>query len=130
MLNTLKEQLRQSKSWQERLRLLILASKNLPILSPSQLKEMEEIHGCEAKLWWKSSTKNRRIDCQAYSEARIMNGLLWLILEETKHQDVETLRQFSLDDFLQSLGILQNLSQSRLFGLKEIEKRLQQTLCC
>lgn len=130
MLNTIKEQLRLAKTSQERLRLLILASKYLPIPSPSQQKEMEEIHACEAKLWWKITSKNRGVLCQAYSEARIMNGILWLLIEEINTKNKTLLQQFSFKAYLQELGILQTLSQTRLSALKEIEKRLQHALCC
>ncbi len=126
----LKEKLQRATNWQDRFRLLIQASKNLPVPSVAELQQMEEIHGCEVRLWWKMEKTATGWQFYAYSEARIMNGILFLLLDELKNIDIATLKNVSLDAFLESIGILQNLSQTRRFGLKEIEKRLQQAEYC
>lgn len=126
----LKEKLQHATNWQERFRLLIQASKNLPIPSEQEREEMEEIHGCEARLWWQMEKNATGLQFKAYSEARIMNGILFLLLEELNGMPLSAIKTFSLDSFFEKNGILQNLSQTRRLGLKEIEKRLQQAEYC
>lgn len=126
----LKEKLQHATNWQERFRLLIQASKNLPIPSEQERKHMEEIQGCEARLWWQMEKTATGLQFKAYSEARIMNGILFLLLEELHNIPASELKNFALEAFFEKNGILQNLSQTRRLGLKEIEKRLQQTECC
>lgn len=126
----LKEKLQHATNWQERFRLLIQASKNLPIPSEQEREEMEEIHGCEARLWWQMEKTATGLQFKAYSEARIMNGILFLLLEELNGMPLSAIKTFSLDSFFEKNGILQNLSQTRRLGLKEIEKRLQQAEYC
>ena len=40
------------KSWEERYRLLIQLSRQLPKLSEAELQNVSEIHGCESRLWF------------------------------------------------------------------------------
>lgn len=119
----IKQQLQTAPDWQSRFRLLIQASRFLPILTEEERSHLAEISGCEARLWWgKSSTNPQQF--QAYSEARIMNGILFLLLAELSTLDKEEIISFSMEDFFKELKIFDHLSQSRRFGLKEIEKRL------
>ncbi|MFK3619186.1 SufE family protein [Pasteurella multocida] len=123
----MKEQLLNAKSWEERYRLIIQAGKQLPFPTEQQLAEMQPISGCEAKVWFKIAGKNdRTFDFQAYSEARIINGLLWILLQEIQGKTVEQLKQFDLTAYFTELGIAQRLSSTRLNGLKQIEKLLHQ----
>ena len=67
---------------------------------------------------------DRTFHFQAYSEARIMNGLLWILLQRIENQTAEALRQFDLTAYFNALGIAQRLSSTRLNGLKHIEETL------
>ena len=91
---------------------------------------MQLIEGCEVKVWFKiedncpkNEGKNDRTFCfQAYSEARIVNGLLWLLLHEINGKTAAELQRFDLTNYFTRLGIAQRLSTTRLNGLKQIEK--------
>ncbi|HII3704061.1 TPA: SufE family protein [Pasteurella multocida] len=123
----MKEQLLNAKSWEERYRLIIQAGKQLPFPTEQQLAEMQPISGCETKVWFKITGKNdHTFDFQAYSEARIINGLLWILLQEIQGKTVKQLKQFDLTAYFTELGIAQRLSSTRLNGLKQIEKLLHQ----
>ena len=123
------EQIKTAQTWEERYRLIIQAGKNLAKPSESELAQMQEIHGCEARLWFsaepiaeKNAEKNSRpFAFKAYSEARIMNGLLWLLLNEINGKTAPELAKFDISAFFAHFGIAQRLSQTRLNGLKQIE---------
>ncbi|MGQ0286908.1 SufE family protein [Pasteurellaceae bacterium 22721_9_1] len=123
---SIQQQIKLAKSWEERYRLLIQAGKNLPQPSERELQKWTNIDGCEAKLWLKMSLNiDRTLQLQAYSEARIMNGLLWLLIQEYNHQPIESLLTLDITAFFNELGIAQRLSETRLNGLKQIENHIK-----
>ena len=121
----IEQQLAETKHWEERYRLIIQAGKNLPEPSEEEFATMQSIPGCEVQVWFKFTEKtDRTFHFQAYSEARIINGLLWILLQRIENQTAEALRQFDLTAYFNALGIAQRLSSTRLNGLKHIEKML------
>ena len=121
----IEQQLAETKHWEDRYRLIIQAGKNLPEPSEEEFATMQSIPGCEVQVWFKFTEKtDRTFHFQAYSEARIMNGLLWILLQRIENQPAEVLRQFDLTAYFNALGIAQRLSSTRLNGLKHIEKML------
>ena len=121
----IEQQLGETKHWEERYRLIIQAGKNLPEPSEEEFATMQSIPGCEVQVWFKFTEKtDRTFHFQAYSEARIMNGLLWILLQRIENQTAEALHQFNLTAYFNELGIAQRLSSTRLNGLKHIEKML------
>ena len=121
----IEQQLAETKHWEERYRLIIQAGKNLPEPNEEELATMQTIPGCEVQVWFKFTEKtDRTFHFQAYSEARIMNGLLWILLQRIENQTPEALRQFDLTAYFNALGIAQRLSSTRLNGLKHIEEIL------
>lgn len=123
----IKQQLISCKTWEERYRLIIQAGKQLMRPPEAQLSHMQLISGCEAKVWFQHIEKNDRIfQFHAFSEARIINGLLWILLEEINGKTAEQLQQFDIHTYFSDLGIAQRLSSTRLNGLKQIEQQLHQ----
>ncbi len=121
----IEQQLAETKHWEERYRLIIQAGKNLPEPSEDELATMQSIPGCEVQVWFKFTEKtDRTFHFQAYSEARIMNGLLWILLQRIENQTAEALHKFDLTAYFNALGIAQRLSSTRLNGLKHIEEIL------
>ena len=119
------ENIKQAKNWEDRYRFIIQAGKHLPQPSPDELDQMQLIQGCEAGLWFKIIPQNDgTFQFQAYSEARIMNGLLWLLLQHINGKTRDQLQQFNIRQFFDELGIASRLSKTRLNGLKQIEEIL------
>ena len=119
------ENIKQAKNWEERYRFIIQTGKHLSQPSPDELAQMQSIQGCEAGLWFKAIQQNDgTFQFQAYSEARIMNGLLWLLLQNINGQTSNQLHQFYIRQFFDELGIASRLSETRLNGLKQIEEIL------
>lgn len=118
----LKQRLTAAENWEERYRLIIQAGKNLTRPKDDELKNMQQISGCEAKVWFKICEKtDRTFHFSAYSEARIINGLLWIILSEIQDKSAVQLQDFSLTDYFTALGIARRLGTTRLNGLRQIE---------
>ena len=119
------ENIKQAKNWEDRYRFIIQAGKHLPQPYPEELTQMQSIQGCEAGLWFKTIPQNDgTFQFQAYSEARIMNGLLWLLLQNINGQTRDQLQQFNIRQFFDELSIASRLSETRLNGLKEVQEIL------
>ena len=119
------ENIKQAKNWEDRYRFIIQTGKLLSQPSPDELAQMQSIQGCEAGLWFKTIPRNdSTFQFQAHSEARIMNGLLWLLLQNINGQTRNQLQQFNIRQFFDELGIASRLSETRLNGLKQIEEIL------
>lgn len=121
------EQIKQATHWEDRYRLLIQAGKQISKPNEDELAQWTAIQGCEAGLWVKISFKtDRTLGFQAYSEARIINGLLALLMDELNGKNITQIHDFNMTEFFNHLGIAQRLSSTRLNGLKQIESLLKQ----
>ncbi|MFU2081198.1 SufE family protein [Gallibacterium anatis] len=111
----------QTQTWEQRYRQLIFLAKQLEKPDDKTLSNIPLIEGCESRLWFKLDGDH----CIAYSDARILNGILFIIktiLAETPLEECSTLQ---ITPLLQQLKIDQRLSETRLNGLKKIEQLIQ-----
>lgn len=115
----------QFDAWEARYRYLIQLGKKLPIPSPEQWENMTRIHGCEVEVRFSAHKQtDGGYHFTAYSEARIMNGLLYLLLSALQNLPLADIQQFDVTALLQQCGIASRLSETRLNGLKHIETLL------
>lgn len=121
------QQIQQASQWEQRYRLIIQAAKNQPRPEEQELAQMQLISGCEAKVWFNfKQAQDRSFRFSAYSESRVINGLLWLLVQAIQDSRPQQLQTFSLSQYFSQLGIAQRLSQTRLNGLAQIEKIIHQ----
>lgn len=120
------EAIKNAPSWEEKYRQLIQLGKNLSKPTDSELAQWQLISGCEVNLWVKISVNSdRTLQLNAYSEARIMNGLLAMLIHEVNGKSLEDLANFDMTARFTELGIAQRLSDTRLNGLKQIEQKIR-----
>lgn len=108
------------KSWEERYRLLIQLSRQLPKPSEAELATLPEIEGCESRLWFQFQLEPRKV--QAYSDARLMQGILFIVVTALTEKSVEELKSFDLKAMFDELKISPNLTSTRLNGLGQLQK--------
>ncbi|MEG9490371.1 SufE family protein [Mannheimia indoligenes] len=108
------------KSWEERYRLLIQFSRQLPKLTEEELAELPEIEGCESRLWFQFQLSPRKVE--AYSDSRLMQGILFIVVTALTEKSVEELEHFNLSEMFDELKISPNLTSTRLNGLGQIQK--------
>ncbi|MCW9732011.1 SufE family protein [Avibacterium sp. 20-15] len=127
----MRTKIKNAKNWEDRYRFIIQSGKMLSRPDEETLAQMQPISGCEAKVWFKFEEKNDHTFLfNAFSEARIINGLLWLILQEINGKTAAQLQSFDLTAYFDELGIAQRLSHSRLNGLKQIEQIVRNLATC
>lgn len=120
MLNftELLSQFQQAQDWQARYRLLIQLSRQLPVPSESELAQWQEIVGCESRLWFVQHSPRR---FGAYSEARLMQGILAVLLSYLHTLTDDALAEVEILPLLEQLQIKNQLSHTRLQGLLHIQ---------
>ncbi|MDG4951663.1 SufE family protein [Actinobacillus equuli subsp. equuli] len=108
------------KSWEERYRLLIQLSRQLAKPTEEELAKLPEIHGCESRLWFEFQATPRKV--HAYSDARLMQGILFIVVTLLNEVDSAQLAHVDLTQLFEQLKISQNLTSTRLNGLQQINK--------
>ena len=107
------------KSWEERYRLLIQLSRQLAKPTEEELAKLPEIHGCESRLWFEFQATPRKV--LAYSDARLMQGILFIVTIALSEKSISELQTFSIPKLFETLKISQNLTSTRLNGLQQIQ---------
>ncbi|HDL4259187.1 TPA: SufE family protein [Mannheimia haemolytica] len=114
------------KSWEERYRLLIQLSRLLPKPSEQELAQIAEIEGCESRLWFEFQAEPRKV--VAYSDARLMQGILFIVSVALTEKTAEELKGFDLKTMFDELKISQNLTSTRLNGVGQLQKHIMMNL--
>lgn len=112
------------KSWEERYRLLIQLSRKLPRPTEAQLAAWREIPGCESRLWFELTRSPRQV--HAYSEARLMQGLLFILITALYEAGDDEWQQFDIQKLFDELQITRNLTATKLNGLMNIQEIVRQ----
>lgn len=116
-----------SKGWDAKHREIMLLGKALPRMAKSERSEQTLIAGCESEAWLKVENQdNERLTFIADSDARVIRGLLNIILTLVNGQKSEQILNLDFEPVFEELGLMQHLSPSRGNGLLAIVKRIKQ----
>ncbi|PHM66497.1 cysteine desulfurase, sulfur acceptor subunit CsdE [Xenorhabdus stockiae] len=123
----LMETFEQCRLWEDRYRQLIGLAKKLPAL-PDELKQQQiEIKGCENRVWLGHQLlAENRLHFYGDSEGRIVKGLLAFILTIVEGKTPEQVLQTPLIELFQQAGLKQQLSGSRVNGVKSLINAIQE----
>ena len=119
------------KSWDARHREIMLLGKELDRLDKNRRNEQNLISGCESLAWIEASPRGQGVfHFQADSDAKIIRGLLVIVLAALNDKTSVQIKAFDINSYFETLGLLQHLSPSRGNGvlaivdkIKEIAKR-------
>lgn len=104
-------------NWQERYREIMLLGKTLPPLDESLRTETAKVEGCESNAWLYHTSIDNKHYYVADSDARIVKGLVALLLAVTHGQDSATIAALDINAYFDQLGLTGQLSPSRTNGL-------------
>lgn len=114
------------KGWEDRYRQVIQWGKKLPTM-PEELKsEQVTVSGCESQVWLVSANHDGVWHFCADSDARIVRGLIALVMAAYDGKTSEEIQAFDIDDYFEKLGLIAHLSPSRGNGLKAIVEQIKQ----
>ncbi|MBD1550463.1 SufE family protein [Pseudomonas typographi] len=114
------------QGWEARARLLIQWGERLEPLSEAEKTEANRVHGCESQVWLVAHAHGGTWHFRATSDARLLRGLLALLLVRVNGADSAQLAQLDVAGWFQALGLGRQLSPSRSNGLNAVLKRMAQ----
>eukprot|EP01029_Cantina_marsupialis_P014909 TRINITY_DN32631_c0_g2_i1.p1 TRINITY_DN32631_c0_g2~~TRINITY_DN32631_c0_g2_i1.p1 ORF type:complete len:144 (-),score=8.51 TRINITY_DN32631_c0_g2_i1:32-463(-) len=110
----------QLKGWEDRYRQVIQWGKKLPVLDESLKQDQVLVAGCESSVWLVLTQQEGKWQIQADSDARIVRGLIAIVLAAFNGKTSEQILAFDLDEYFAQLNLINHLSPSRGNGLKAI----------
>lgn len=116
----------QLQGWEQRARLLMQWGDRLPALSDDEKSEEHLVHGCESKVWLLGGVTEGHWQFRAGSDARMIRGLVALLLARVNGLSAQELQQVDLPDWFDQLGLSRQLSPSRSNGLNAVLQRMRQ----
>lgn len=118
----------QCPGWEQRARLLMQWGERLAPLNDAERCEANRVQGCESQVWLVAECVEQHWQFRASSEARLLRGLLALLLVRVNGLPRAELQQLDLPGWFTQLGLARQLSPSRSNGLQAVLKRMQQLL--
>ena len=119
--DTIRQQFAAAHGWENQYRLIIQLGKQLPALPAEWQTEEHRLKGCESQAWLKS--EKGEDGCWHFacdSDARIVRGLIVIVLAALNHQTADAIQTFDVDGYFSELGLEKHLSPSRGNGLRAI----------
>ena len=115
-----------SLAWEQRARLLMQWGERLPALADDEKTDANLVDGCESKVWLLGSVVDGHWQFRAASDARLIRGLVALLLARVNGLSAPELQQVDLNDWFQQLGLSRQLSPSRSNGLNAVLQKMRQ----
>ncbi|MCU0125117.1 SufE family protein [Pseudomonas vlassakiae] len=118
------ESFEQAHGWEQRARLLMQWGDRLAPLSEAQKTDSNRVHGCESLVWLVAEQVQGQWNFKASSDARLLRGLLALLLVRVQGLNSAELAELDLREWFTLLGLERQLSPSRSNGLHAVLLRM------
>ncbi len=112
--------------WEQRARLLMQWGERLEPLSDAERSDANRIHGCESQVWLVAERLGEHWHFRAGSDARLIRGLLAVLLTRVDGLEGSDLAGIDLADWFKQLGLGRQLSPSRSNGLNAVLKKMRE----
>lgn len=112
--------------WEQRARLLMQWGERLAPLSDAERTEENRVHGCESLVWLVAERHGEHLHFRASSDARLLRGLLAVLLVRIEGLSDAELATLDLADWFNQLGLQRQLSPSRSNGLNAVLQRMRE----
>lgn len=115
----------QTAGWEQRARLLMQWGDRLEPLSELERNEHTQVAGCESRLWLVGEQQDHRWYFRGTSEARLLRGLLAVLLVRVNGLEAAQLQQLDVAQWFDQLGLSRQLSPSRSNGMNAVLARMR-----
>jgi cysteine desulfuration protein SufE len=109
--------------WESRYQKIIALGRALPPLPEEFRTDGNKVRGCSSTVWLHATHAGERIVFHADSDAAIPKGLVALLLQVYSGQPAKAILG-APPEFIEELGLNQNLSPNRANGLTSMVKQL------
>lgn len=114
--------------WEARYRQVIQWGKQLPAMPESLKSEQVQVSGCESQVWLVSQKNGDLWHFCADSDARIVRGLITLVLAAFDGKTAQQIQHFDVEEYFSQLGLIEHLSPSRGNGLRAIVEQIKHSI--
>lgn len=114
----------QARGWEQRARLLMQWGDRLEPLTEAEKVEANRVHGCQSLVWLVAKQVDQVWQFKASSDARLLRGLLALLVVRVQGLPSEALARLDLRQWFTQLGLERQLSPSRSNGLHTVLQRM------
>ncbi len=116
-------------TWDEQCRYLIELGEELPDLPPADKTDANRVRGCQANVWFIPEVHqlngDKSITIRAKSDARIVDGLIVVLLTLCNGKTPEQILAAPFEDVFADLGLEAHLVPQRKNGLHSMVSRLK-----
>ncbi|WP_087023511.1 cysteine desulfurase sulfur acceptor subunit CsdE [Thaumasiovibrio subtropicus] len=121
------ETLSTMQGWENRYRQVIQWGKQLPALAEEARTDGAKVSGCESNVWlhWHLDD-NGRYQLAADSDARIVKGLVCLVLAAYHNKTAPEIQAFDFSAYFAALGMENHLTPTRSNGIYAIVEKIKQ----
>lgn len=116
----------QCPGWEQRARLLMQWGERLAPLSEAERQDANRVSGCESQVWLVGEVREGRWQFRATSDARLIRGLLAVLLARIDGLSAAELAALDLPDWFNQLGLARQFSPSRSNGLNAVLQRMRE----
>ena len=111
--------------WEDRYRYIIELGDALPHLDEKYRTATNLVHGCMSNAWIVVRAKDGRLELELDSEARIVRGLIAILLSVTRGARPEAVVDQDFEALFAELDLVSHLSPSRGNGLRALVERVK-----
>ncbi len=112
------------EQWEDRYKHIISIGRALPALAEEHMTEDNKVRGCSSSVWLIARKEGDKVIYEADSDAMIVRGLVSLIVRVFSGEQPAHILAAS-PDFIEELGLNQNLSANRANGLAAMVKKVK-----
>lgn len=112
--------------WEQRARLLMQWGERLQPLAEAERNEANRVDGCDSLVWLVAERRGDAWHFRAASEARLIRGLLAVLLARIDGLNADELAELDLPAWFDQLGLARQLSLSRANGLNAVLQRMRE----
>lgn len=111
--------------WEQRYRYIIDLGKDMAPLKPEERNDVTRVLGCASQVWLVIDSVDGTLRFRGESDAFIVKGLIAVLIRLLDGLPVEDIREFSVRELLERLGLNEALSSQRTNGLMSMVERLK-----
>ncbi len=116
-------------NWEDQCRYLIELGEELPELPAEVMTEPNRVHGCQSRVWMTADVHRNggqpRLSIQAKSDAKIVDGLIAVLLAMTDEKTPNEVLQTDYRGMFKRLGLESQLVPQRRNGLYAMVERIR-----
>ena len=120
--------LKENHSWEKKYKSLLQLGKQVKSIPLEKKIDENLISGCENDVWLIMTIDNEKVNIDLYSESRLINGIIYLLLDFIQNQSLDILRKSDLSNILKAYNLPNTLSATKMSGIDSIIKSIEQKL--